>query len=194
MLATSTAGTATVRRYGYQATPTTSPIMPAALPRAQVGPYAPFGADGAGTVRRAYLTLAWESAASLPIVFAVTTELDQSQNDSFTLSLQPTAPGAPVDGDLWLDTSGTDTSLGNATAGAALRATGGFLLKTWNAAFAKWMLVPGAGEAGTRARISLPLTRRNASRATMRAVCTAAAGRFEIEGFGLNPGGGTPDA
>lgn len=188
MLGTSKVGAVTLQRYGYQATPTTSPALPVALPAATFGPYVPFGPDGEGPLRRAYLTLAWESAAALPLVFNVTATADEATTETYKLTIGAAAPGAPVAGDVWLDTSQTDVNLGNATAGAVVTALNGYLMKTYrNGA---WILIPGSGEAGTRARIPLPLTRRKAARATIAVVCTAAAGRFEIEDLGINPGGG----
>jgi hypothetical protein len=65
LLGTGTAGQVALKRYGYQATPITSPILPTTLPRVKFGPYLPFGPDGDGVLRRAYLTLAWEAVASL---------------------------------------------------------------------------------------------------------------------------------
>ena len=41
----------TIRRYGYQGTPSASPMMPRQLPLLTFGPYAPFGPDGEGVVR-----------------------------------------------------------------------------------------------------------------------------------------------
>jgi hypothetical protein len=192
LLGTASAGKATIQYYGYQAVPTSSPVMPTRLPRTTFGPYAPFGPDGQGVLRRCYLTIAWESTASLPIVFTVSTTLDGAATDSYTLTIGPVAPGAPVAGDVWLDTSETDTSLGNATAGALVAAAGGYLAKTWSGTI--WRAIPGSGEKGMRATIPLPLTRRAAARVTVTVVCTSAVGRFQIEGLGINPGGGTSHA
>lgn len=192
LLGTGTAGKVTLQRYGYQVNETDSPIMPSRLPVVKFGPYAPFGPDGEGVLKRIYLTLAWESAGSLPIVFAVTQRSDDSIANQFTLTIGPTTPGAPAAGDLWVDTSQTDTSIGNATAGALVPATGGFLTKTYSGSL--WRVVPGGGQQGTRTLIPIPLARRVCTRVTVLAQCSAAAGRFSIEGFALNPGAGGPDA
>jgi hypothetical protein len=192
IMATATVGKTTIQRYAYQATPTSSPVLPASLPVARFGPYAPFGPDGEGVIRRLYLSVAWEAAASLPIVFNIFTLADDALNDGFRLSIQAAAPGAPAAGDVWVDTSQTDINLGNAVAGVLVPATGGYLVRTWSGT--AWRLIPGSGEQGTRGRIPLPLTRRTAGRVTAIAQCIAAAGRFQLEGLGIDPGGGTDSA
>lgn len=192
ILGTATTGKATIQRYGYQVTPTTSPILPTQLPVVQFGPYEPFGSDGSGVVRRCYLTIAWESSASLPLVFGIVTTADVSVLNSFALTISQTAPASPAAGDVWLDTSQTDTSIGNATAGVTVPATGGYLAKTYSGT--AWRFIAGSGEEGTRATIPLPLARRTATRVTVTATCLTATGRYQIESLGLEPGGGTPNA
>jgi hypothetical protein len=192
VLGTASPGKVTIQRFGYQATPTTSPVMPTRLPLVTFGPYLPFGPDGQGIVRRAYLKLAWEAAASLPIVFTITAKADEATVDTFTLTISPTTPAAPASGDLWLDTSQTNGSIGNATAGSTVEATGGYLTKTYSGTV--WRIVPGGGEKGLRGGIPMPLKRREGREVTYTAQCTRAAGRFQCEGFGLNPGNGESDA
>ncbi len=181
--------TPNLARYAYKATPASSPIMPSVLPTASLGEYAPHGPDGVGISRRLYLTLSWESAASLPLVFALTPKVDQSPTGTgFSLTIGPTAPSAPSDGDYWYDTSGTDTNLGNGTAGAFTPAhPGDYLLKRWKASFAKWMYTYDGGEQGTRASIPLAFTPARGTRVMHDIVCTSAAGRYQIEGLGLEP-------
>ena len=186
-LGTATAGRVTIQRYGYTAVANDTPVMPSPLPVVTLGPYAPFGPDGRGALKRLYLTLAWESAGALPIVFTIATTWDQRSSDSFTLSLQNVAPGAPATNDLWLDTSLADTNLGNATAGALTPAFPSALLKRWSGT--AWQQLPGQGSNGTRATIRLPLVPRNGTRVTVTATCTAATGRFQIEGLGEMAGG-----
>ncbi len=193
-LGTATAGEVTVERYGHRSSATTPPVMPERLPVAEFGWYSPFGADGAGVIRRGYLTLAWEDADALPLVFAVTTTIDQNTVDSFALTVGPDAPGSPAQGDLWLDTSESDPSIGNGSSTGTVPARGGYLLKTYSAGALEWSVVPGQGGSGTRATMQLPLTRVTGTRVTVRARCVAAAGRFQWEGLGLNPGGGTAAA
>jgi len=192
MLGTATTGEVTLQRYGYQADPTDSPILSVQLPRVEFGPYDPFGPDGEGVVRRCYLTIAWESSLSLPLVFSVQTTADASTLNSFTLTVGPVAPASPVAGDMWLDTSQADTSIGNSTAGATVVASGGYLTKTYSGTV--WRFVAGSGEVGIRGTIPLPLIRRVATRVTVSATCVSAAGRFQFEGLGLEPGGGSPNA
>lgn len=191
LLGTATAGERTIQRYGYRDLPTDVLPGAVALPVASFGPYAPFGPDGQGVLRRKYFTLAWDSAASLPIAFAVRTTVDASIIDQFTLSIRSTAPGGPAAGDLWLDTSQSDLSMGNATAGATVAARGGYLLKTWSGS--AWRIVPGQGGQGNRATIPIGLTRVQGTRYTITFTTQAAAGRFEFEGLGDEPGDSTGD-
>ena len=192
IMGTATTNKVSLQRYGFQTTPTTSPVLPTQLPVVTFGPYDPFGPDGDGVVRRCYLTVAWEAASSLPLVFGIVTTGDTSIVNSFTLTVGQTAPGSPVAGDVWLDTSQTDTSIGNATAGTNVRATGGYLAKTYSGTV--WRFIAGSGENGTRGTIPIPLIRRVATRITITATCVSAAGRFQFEGLGLDPGGGSQNA
>jgi hypothetical protein len=188
IMGTGTAAKVSLQRYGYQVTPTTSPVLPVQLPVVTFGPYDPFGPDGEGVVQRCYLTLAWESPASLPIKFNVTTTGDASIVNSFALTVGSGTPVGPSVGDIWLDTSQTDLSIGNSTAGTNVPATGGYLTKTYSGS--AWRFVSGSGENGTRGTIPIPLIRRVATRITVIATCLSAAGRFQCEGLGFDPGGG----
>lgn len=190
LMGTATAARHTVQYYG--ATSSGSPVMPASPEQLTFGPYAPFGPDGDGVVRRLYLTLAWESAAALPLVFQVTTTVDASPVDLFLLTIAPTAPAGPAAGDLWLDTSQTDQSIGNAVAGLTVQARGGYLLKSRSVA-GTWRLVPGEGGSGRRATLPLPLTRLPGTRLTLTMVRMSAGGRYQIEGIASEPGTGTPE-
>lgn len=188
-IGTPTTGETTVQRYGYTASLADSPVLPDELPEVTFGYYAPFGPDGDGVVRRAYLTIAWQQASSLPLVFTITTAVDDSQLDSFTLTIGPTAPASPTSGDAWLDTSNSDTSIGNTTSTATIAAGVGYLTKSYrNAA---WELVQGLVASAQRATIPIPLTRRQGTRVTLRWECTAASGRFQVESIGLEPGSGS---
>jgi len=163
--------------------------MPSRLPVVSAGPYAPFGPEGQGVVRRCYLTFSWQQATSLPIVFRVTTTTDQAPVNDYLLTVDQNAPAAPSAGDCWLDTSGTDQSIGNALAGVDIPATGGFLLKTWSSG--AWLVIAGQGAIGTRASLPLPVKRRTGTHYTVDVETIAAAGRFQFEGLGFDPGAGT---
>ena len=170
------------------------PALPRVLPAARLGPYAPFGPDGYGVIKRAFLTLSWQDASTaLPLVFRVETTADDLVANAFTLTLDRVAPGAPVAGDFWLDTAQTDPSLGNATAGVTIASDGGYLLKTYTAAGA-WVQVAGIGATGRRVTLPLPLVRKPAARVEVGVTCLAAGGRFAIEGLGLDPGSGVEAA
>ncbi len=185
-------GQVLVQRYAYQATDATSPVMPDPLPTFSAGPYALFSPDGAGVVPRAYLTLSWLSAASLPLVFTILVTMDGVTVSNYTLTVGPTAPVAPVQGDVWVDTSGTNTSIGNASAGLNIPADGGNLAFIRNAS--AWIHLAGLGATNTRQTIPLPLTRKSGARIMVTATCTGAAGRFTVEGLGWEPGSGTAAA
>jgi hypothetical protein len=191
-LGTATGVGATVQRYAA-GLPAASPRLPATLPAATFGPYAPFGPDGQGVVPRWMLTLAWESDAALPLAFRVAATVDDAPLPAYTLTIGPTAPVA-ADGDVWLDTSGSDYSVGNARGSANVAASGGALLKTWGAAARAWRVLAGQGGAGTRATLPLPLARRTGARVTLALTCTAARGRFQLEGIAPVPGAGSPEA
>lgn len=187
LLGTATSGETNVQRYGYQATDTTPPALPGVLPVVAAGPYALFSPDGAGTVPRAYLTLSWATGA-LPLVFAVLVTVDGVTVSDFTLTVSSTAPVAPVDGDIWVDTSETNTSIGNATAVPGIPADRGFLAFLRNAD--AWTHLAGLGATGVRQTIPIPLARKPGTRIAVTVTCTAAAGRFTVEGLGWKPGTG----
>lgn len=189
---TATATKVTLQRYAYQATQATDPAMPSPLPDVEFGPFAVYGADGVGAVKRLYLTLAWAATGSLPIVFAVTVKGGTRTIDTFTLTIAATAPIAPVAGDVWLDTSETDTNIGNATNGTLVTARRGYLTKRY--VRGAWEIIPIDCGEGPRATIPLPIARTRAARVSFRFQCTAASGRFQLEGIGAEPGGGTHGA
>lgn len=179
-----------VQRYGYKSTAAISPVMPTALPDTIFGEYAPHGPDGVGVNRRVYLTLSWESAASLPLVFTITPSIDQQAVAApVTLTITAAgAPGAPSDGDLWLDTSGTDTNLGNGTAGAFTPAhPNDYLLRRWKATWAKWVYTSTGGQEGTRVSLPIAFVAARGTRVKGQVTCISAAGRFQVEGFSLEP-------
>jgi hypothetical protein len=175
----------TIYRYRFRANAAASP---AAAPMTIVaGEYSPYGASGSGVCREAFLTLSWENVAALPIVVTLKPFVDQQQVDTIVLSIQAAAPGAPADGDLWLDTSGTDTNIGNATAGAIIPAAADYLLKRWKASWAKWVIVPtGGGEKGTRATIPVAFTPVRGTRIKFSAAVVST-GRVSIEVLGQEP-------
>lgn len=190
-MGTATIGELHVQRYAYQATQITSPAMPVPLPIVEFGPYAVFGPDGVGALTRLYLTLSWQALTSLPIAFAVSVVGDEEEIDSFALTIGPTAPVAPAAGDVWLDTSETDTNIGNATAGATVEARGGYLAKRYIRSAWRSMFVGGGS--GARATVPMPVERTRAARMLYRFACTAASDRFQIEGLGQAPGAGRHD-
>jgi hypothetical protein len=178
-----------LRAYANQATANASPILPAVLPDATHGEYAPHGVDGVGVCRKLYLTLSWEAAASLPLVFTITPYVDQKVSGSVVhLSVQTTEPVGPSDGDVWVDTSGTDTNLGNGTAGAFIPASpADYLVKRWSASRTKWDYVYVGGQQGARISVPIPYQPGRGTRVKYRVQCMSAAGRYQIEGLGIEP-------
>lgn len=187
-IGTATAGHATIQSYGA---PSGGPSakMPTILPTATFGPFAPFGPDGRGSLKRLYATLAWETAGALPLQFRVTTTVDQAQSDDFLLTAANAPPAGPAVDDLWLDTSLTNTDLGNGSAGAITPAFPAALLNRWTGT--SWEQLPGVGSNGQRAVIRLPLLPRNGTWWTMTFQCLAASGRYQFEALGQKPGGGS---
>lgn len=185
-------GQVLIQRYAYQATDATSPVMPDPLPTFSAGPYALFSPDGAGVVPRAYLTLSWLSSASWPLVFDILVTVDGVTVSDYRLTVDDTAPSSPADGDVWVDTSETNTSIGNASAGLNVPADGGYIAFIRNAG--GWVHLAGLGAKNTRQTIPLPLNRKSGARIVVTAECTAAAGRFTVEGLGWEPGSGNQSA
>lgn len=149
------------------------------------GPYAPFGPDTAGVCRVFWLTCSWPDAGALPITFTLQPFVDGASMGTNTITIGAAAPGAPADGDTWLDTSGTDTNLGNATAGAIIPATNSYVQKRWKASWNKWVYTSrGGGQLGTRATIPVPFSAVPGVRLEFLLTC-ASAERVQIEGIAL---------
>ena len=89
LVGTATAGQRTVQYYGFKANDGSSPVLSTVLPTVTMGYYAPFGPDGRGQLKRLYLTVAWESAAALPLSWQVTPMVDQVASDTFALTISP---------------------------------------------------------------------------------------------------------
>lgn len=180
-----------VSRYAYQATPATAAVMPARLPVTTLGYYDPWGADGGGVLQRLYLTLSWASGAALPLQFTCTASLDEAVFDTFDLTISATAPMLAGNGDLWLDTSNTDTNIGNALGSHRILNRKGYLLFVRNDG--GWQQIAGMGAKGTRVTLPLPLERVTGTRLSLRVQTIRASGRFELEGLGVRAGEGVPD-
>jgi hypothetical protein len=121
-------------------------------------------------------------------VFILTLAIDGQALESITLAIGPLVPNAPSNGDLWLDTSGADTSLGNGTAGTFTPANpADYVLKRWVSTWNKWVHVPGGGQQSTRATIPIAFAGGRGTRFTTRLRCTLATGRFQIENFSDKP-------
>lgn len=177
-----------IREYGAKANASVSPIVPVSLPDVTFGEYAAFGPDEKGLDRRLYLTISFDSAASLPIVFLATPTIDGEAQAAIRISIQSAAPVAPADTDMWLDTSGTDQNIGNGIAGAITPAAADYVFKRWKSSWNKWVLVPeGGGELGTRVTVPIAYKGVPGDRRKMRLQTVALAGRYQIESIGLDP-------
>lgn len=187
LLAGKVGGGTVVHRYGFKADASVSPTIASPLPSATFGPYAPFGPHGTGVHRVCYVTLAWEAATSLPLVFTMTPTVDGQAASAVKVSMQATPPAAPADGDYWLDTSGTDANLGTGTAGAFASAAVDYVWKTYSTSRLAWMILPRGGQKGFRATLRLAYTPMRGTRVQFDYATTSAAGRFQIESLGLEP-------
>lgn len=176
-----------VKRYGYKATHASSPVLPTEKPTVTFGPYAPFGPNGTGVMRRKYLTIAWQGDA-LPLVFSLTITIDGKEQTPITLTIGPGEPSSPADGDRWVDTSGTDTNIGNLNAGTIIPADPGrFLVKRYKASWSKWVTISSGGQHGTRVTIPIGFPPSRGTRFTMECENTAASDRFQVENFSDRP-------
>jgi hypothetical protein len=181
-----------------------TPVLPVTMPNSEHGEYAPHGPDGLGVSDKLYVTLAWESAFALPITFEVTPVVDGNPiaaSVRVTVGPQPgsnliasqiparwRATGPPRDGDLWLDTSGTDPNLGNGTGGAMVAASPpDYILRQYVASWGKWVATGDGGMQGTRATIPIAFTPSVGTRVKYRMPCLSANGRYQIEGIALSP-------
>lgn len=150
------------------------------------GEYAPFGTQGTGVNRVHYLTLSWASGA-LPITGTLTPSVDQRAVAPVALTIGVTAPVSPTNGDVWVDTSETDTNLGNGTSSSMISASNVYLVKVWVTTWAVWRIVSrSSGVQGTR--ITIPVAY-DATRGT-RVKFTwdlNSGGDLQIEGIGMSP-------
>jgi len=181
-------GSTTIQRYGDTGTSGQGVPVLATGATWTHGPYAPFGADGVGVMRRCYAVFAWEGA-SVDIQWNATLLVDDAPIDTISVAISATSPTVFHDGDYWLDISGTDPNLGNATAGSLIPATQSWVYKRWRASTSTWVPVPGAGgQKGNRA--TLPIDFHNQTRGTRVAIQFAqisAGERWQVEGFGVSP-------
>lgn len=119
--------------------------------------------------------------------FLITPYVDDQTLASFRLWIDATDPdgGSPAvaNGDLWLDLSGTDTSLGNATAGTLIAAAADYLVKLRHGG--AWRNQFVGGQKGQRATIPLPFTPARGTRMRLAIECESADRRYQIEGLGF---------
>jgi hypothetical protein len=171
----------TVRQY-----PPLNPASTATGGAITFGEYAPFGPDGEGVCRVCYLVLSWVTDA-LPITGTITPSVDQRVFPTVNLTISPTVPATPADGDLWVDTSGTDPNLGNATSGTIVVALNDYLVKLWKASWNQWVILPRSGGAkGSRNGIPIAFTAQRGTRVKI-ALSLSAADKVQVEGLGLEP-------
>lgn len=149
------------------------------------GPYTPFGPDDQGVCRVLYLTARWPDAGALPVTFTLTPILDGITLALNNIVIGPTQPATPLDGDTWLDTSGSDANLGNASGDSIVPITNSFVQKRWKLSWNKWVYVSrGGGQLGTRATIPVPFQAYPCTRVEFLMTCSSAE-RIQIEGIAL---------
>lgn len=155
----------------------------------KLGEYAPFGPDGDGIVRTFWLTLSWLASSALPITATVTPLVDEQLLPVVNLTIGATAPASPSDGDVWVDTSGSDTNIGNATAGTLIPSTGDYLCKRWMASWNKFIIISSAG--GMQGvRVTVPIAFRAVRGARNSFIVSSnASGIIQFEGLGMEPSG-----
>lgn len=150
------------------------------------GEYSPFGPNTQGVVRVLHVTCSWPDAGALPIVFTLTPTLDGVTLATSAITVGPTAPPTPADGDSWLDTSGTDTNLGNASGDSIVPITNSFVQKRWKTSWNKWVYDPrGGGQKGTRATIPIAFQAYPSIRCKF-ALTVSSTERVQVEGIALD--------
>jgi hypothetical protein len=160
-------------------------VAPASGQVVRFGPYAPFGPDQQGVCRVMYIVCSWPDAGALPIVFTVQPILDGVMLAVNNVTIAPVAPVAPGDGDTWLDTSGTDTNLGNASGDSIVPITNSYVQKRWKTSWNKWVYVSrGGGQLGTRVTIPIPFQAFPSVRVEFLTTVSSAE-RIQIEGIGM---------
>lgn len=186
------AGGTTLRRYAYKdrnSYSTADTALPAAAQTVEVefGPYAPYGPEGVGNCRKVYLTLSWNGAAALPLVFTVTPSVDDQALETVRLTIGTAAPVAPADGDLWVDTSGTEAELGVGVAGALYTAAADYIIKRYLTDFAAWASVAGGGQKANMVTVPIVFTSQRGVRLKLLMSRVTATGRYVIESLALAP-------
>lgn len=120
--------------------------------------------------------------ATPSLVFDLTPYVDKQAGTAVRLTVSDSAPAAPADGDIWVDVSGTDTSLGNATAGTLIAAGADYLVKRRyrNA----WQYTGFGGQKGERVTVPLSFTPQVGTRFSVNVAAVSANRRWQIEGLG----------
>jgi hypothetical protein len=118
------------------------------------GPVYLFGAEGEGTDQKFYLTVSWKVGVEPDFEFGVAVEVDGNPIPPLTITIGAVQPDGG-NGDMWVDTSNLDTSLGNATAGTSIKANNGFQIKRYVPTWGKWVRVPGGGQQENRVTIPI---------------------------------------
>lgn len=117
------------------------------------------------------------------LAFDLTPYVDNQAGAVVRLTVAPTAPTAPADGDVWVDVSGTDTNIGNATAGTLVAAQADYLVKVRyrNA----WQYTGWGGQKGERVTVPIAFNAQHGSRCSIDVATVIANRRWQIEGLGL---------
>lgn len=186
--------TTNVERYAFRSTNVSSPRLPFAAPAIQTVEYAPFGPEGVGVLRKVYVTLAWESGISGNFATTATVFVDGQSVGTVALTVGPSAPPVPSDGDVWVNTAGTDTDLGNATAGALVPAAADYLVNRYVGSRSAWVRLPVGGQKNRRATVPVAFTPTRGARLQVSLSLPGSSfpsadlgGRVHLESIGLEP-------
>lgn len=159
---------------------------------------------------RSWLALCWSAAKSrmvavsqdgqvmtsdllgaVPLVpdmrFKITPYIDDQALDAVRLSVKSTAPTTPtpVDGDVWLDVSASDTSIGNATAGTLVSAAADYLVK--RRYLSAWQPAGVGGQKAQRVTVPIAFTPTRGTRISLLIEAESSNRRWQLEGLGLMP-------
>jgi len=119
----------------------------------------------------------------IELAFDIIPYVDDKQLATVRLTVKKTAPSSPAEGDIWVDISGTDTSIGNATAGLLIPAAADYIVK--NRYRNAWQYLFVTGQKGQRITVPIAFTPKAGRRLSVDMNTITANRRFQIEGLGL---------
>jgi hypothetical protein len=174
----------TIYRYRFRATPGVASCCTNVDRRGRVLAVRP---DGLRRLPRSVPDALVGERRALPIVVTLTPFVDQQQLENVVLSIQAAAPGAPADGDLWLDTSAPTPTSGTRQRARSFQQLADYVCSSAGSRLGEMGDRPGGGgEKGTRATIPIAF-KPCAVRASSSPQRSLDAGRVSIEVLGQAP-------